>query len=140
MPKFKRQIISVDGFSDGLLPFLNNFLSTSILMAMSLLALTQIPKYIIAIPALLTLILALIGMLINNFRFIKQTIPNPTPETLKPHFEAKGPKTPGWFMSFYRELRNNPGYILIGLVTMATTELLVLAGFVNMAINLKAAL
>lgn len=50
MPKFKRQIISVDGFSDGLLPFLNNFLSTSILMAMSLLALNQIPKYIIAIP------------------------------------------------------------------------------------------
>ncbi|WP_110674245.1 hypothetical protein [Salinicola sp. RZ23] len=140
MPKLKRPIISLEGFFDGLLPFLNNFLSTSILMAMGLLALIQAPQYLFTVPAAITFTLALIGMLVNSYRFVKQTIPNPVPETLKPHFEARPAKTPGWLINFCQDLRKNPKYIITGMVTLVVTEILVLASFVNMAINLKAAL
>ncbi|WP_353980903.1 hypothetical protein [Salinicola endophyticus] len=140
MPKLKRQIISLEGFFDGLLPFLNNFLSMSILMAMGLLVLIQSPQYFITVPAAITFTLALIGMLVNSYRFTKQTIPNPMPDTLKPHFEARPAKTPGWLINFFQDLIRNPSYIMIGMITLVVTEALVLAGFVNMAINLKAAL
>ncbi|WP_110689434.1 hypothetical protein [Salinicola endophyticus] len=140
MPKLKRQIISIEGFADGLLPFLNYFLVTTTAMSGSLLMIALVPNRIVIAPASLILLFALMGMLINNYRFVKMIFPNPPPEVLKPYLEAKGPKSPGWFMGIYRELKKEPRYVLTVIATLAITEILLAAGFISMATQIKTAL
>ncbi|WP_025733151.1 hypothetical protein [Carnimonas nigrificans] len=91
-------------FSEELLPFLNNFLSTSVLMAISLSVVIMHVNKIVTFFMIFFMIMVILAMFINNKKFVSCIIDNPVPESVSPFYNAKGPKPLGWYMEFLKTL------------------------------------
>ncbi|MGJ8514431.1 hypothetical protein [Carnimonas bestiolae] len=123
-------------FSEELPDFLNNLLSTSVLMAISLVAMMK-SFNILAIPVGIFVIIVLLGMYINVKNFISCVIDNPVPKSLRPFYNARGPKPLGWFVEFFKILFKEKKYIRTGAIIFTIVETMVIVNFCSVLVNIK---
>ncbi|MGQ7245130.1 hypothetical protein ACUN9V_16900 [Salinicola sp. V024] len=137
MAKETLDLFDREKFIESIFPFLNNFLTTSILLALSLFSATR-PFHIIAtIPAIIFLFLTVCAMILNHWRFIDSIIKNPTPESILPYHKARGPKSLDWFGGFLKALSQERRYTLLGALIFALFQTAMLVNFAMAVINLK---
>lgn len=126
-----------EGLTNSLLPFLSNFLTTSILLALALVAVTRPFNFIVTIPAAAFLFTTLFAMILNHLQFLNKVIRNPTPDSITPFHSARGPRSPRWVVEFFKALSKEKRYILLGALIFFLSQTVMLVNLSMTVIKLK---